>query len=586
MYTHELTSYPWYTATAAPANLTPWYWVTDNTREFMSKGYLTGQSVEERVAEICHTFYLSMIDMGLSIEQSTDYANKLYHYASWGWNSFATPVWTNYGNTRGLPISCFNSDVEDSMERILYAGSEVGMLTKLGGGTSAYLGKLRPRGSIITNNGTSDGAAHFAGLFNDIVKRARQGESRRGYLAAYLDAEHKDVMEFLDIGSDNSDIQNITTGINLSNNFMEACLQGDPAAQAVMSKIEKTRGEVGYPYLLFTDNVNAQKPQVYKDKHLDILSSNLCSEIMLPSTDDESFVCVLSSLNLVHFDTWKESSLVEVMTTFLDTVIHESVSKIKLLQANQHKESLFLNRVLRFLERHRAIGLGVLGLHHYLQSNHVPFDSREAAKANVEIFKFINERSLHTSQWLAAKLGEPELLQGYGERFTARLAIAPTKSSASILGNTSESIQPELANVYVAELAKTTQLIKNPYLEQLFIRLGKNTKEVWNDIINHAGSVQHLDFLSDEDKAVFKTFAEIPARTIIDMAATRQPFIDQGQSLNLIFHPSATSAEINAIVFYAWKMGVKSLYYQFSMSAAQAHNVAKLSNNECLACQG
>lgn len=580
---HKLSDHPWYTPKNGP---NPWYWVTDNTIDFMNKGYLVDQTVQERVVDIAHAFYLNMLDMGLSTTQAKHYANNLYHYASWGWNSFSTPVWTNYGNSRGLPISCFNSDVDDTMESILYASSEIGMLTKLGGGTSAYLGKLRPRGTPITDNGEADGAAHFADLYNSIVRIARQGKARRGYLAAYLDAEHSDVLEFLDIGTDKSDIQNITTGINLSDSFLQKCLSDDVQAQSIMSKIQKTRGEVGYPYLLFKDNANRYKPQVYKDKDLTIESSNLCSEIFLPSTDDESFVCVLSSLNLIHYDIWRDSELVETMTLFLDTVVEESIRKVKHMKATTKPRKFFLDRILSFMENHRAIGLGVLGFHHYLQSNSIPFDSTDAARKNVEIFKHINSKSLDMSKHLANKLGEPPLLQGYGERFTTRMAIAPTKSSASILGNASESIQPELANVYVAELAKTTQIIRNPYLEKILIDLGQNTKEVWDSIIDKAGSVQHLDFLDDHTKAVFKTFPEISPRVIIDLAAARQPFIDQGQSLNLIFHPETTSAQINAITFYAWKMGIKSLYYQFSMSAAQALNVSKLSYRDCAACSG
>lgn len=587
MYTDALKNTDWYKAfdTETELNVNPWYWVTDNTKEFMAKGYLTGQSVQERVVEICETFCTTLLNMGMSIEDAKSNTNLLYHYVSWGWVSFATPVWVAYGNERGLPISCFNSDVEDSMDRILYASSEIGMLTKLGGGTSVYLGKLRPRGAPIRGNGESDGAAHFAKLYNAMMQITRQG-SRRGYCAAYLEADHKDILEFLDIGTDISEVQNITTGVNLSDSFMQKGLDGDVNAQTVLAKVNETRGTIGYPYILFTDNANKQKPQVYKDKHYPILSSNLCNEIMLPSSDDESFVCVLSSLNLVHFDTWKHTSLVRVMTTFLDTVIEESIQKLKVMRSKTNQSSWFLQRIVNFLTNHRAIGLGVVGLHHLFQSKMIAFESKEAAKLNLKVFKYINEESLQQSRELAIIFGEPAVLKGYGQRFTTRIAIAPTKSSASILGNVSESIQPELANLYIAELAKTTQLIKNPYLEDLLESKGKNTKEVWKQIEDAAGSVQGLVYLTEEEKAVFKTFAEIAPRVIIDLAATRQTYIDQGQSLNLIFHPDVSAAEINALLYYAWKMGIKGLYYQFSMNAAQAMNVSKMSNKECLACGG
>ena len=559
-------------------------WVTENTRKFMKKGYLTGQSVEERCEEISLAFGNRLISMGMNPTQASDLAGRFLDNLAAGYYSLATPVWVSYGNNRGLPISCFNSDVDDTMDGILYAASEVGMLTKMGGGTSGYFGKIRPRGTPITGNGEADGAAHFARLFNTMMQVSRQG-SRRGYFAAYLDAHHGDIMEFLDIGSDSSDIQNITTAVCFNDQFMRSALMGDEQAQKVIAKFHKSRGSHGYPYALFTDNANRGRPKVYKDLDLRINSSNLCNEIMLPSTPDESYVCVLSSMNLVHYDQWKNTDAVELMIYFLDTVVEESIEKLKHLRSKQKYH--FLSRIERFLSKHRALGMGVLGYHHLLQSKLISFESREAARLNYEVFKFLRERTYAASKTLATWFGEPELLKGYGMRNTTTMAIAPTKSSSFILGNVSEGIQPEIANIYLADLAKETVVVRNPYLEKWLISVGKNTQSIWDEIEAHGGAIPEtptFDFIPDNIRDVFKTFPQINPKAIIDQAATRQEFIDQGQSLNLIFHPDVASGEINDLFYYAWKTGIKGLYYQIGMSAVQASNTKRMNMRECVAC--
>lgn len=892
-------------------------WVTPNTRKFMQKGYLTGQSVEQRCEEIASAFESRLLSMGMDDEKASNLASRFLSNLAAGHYSLATPVWVSYGNDRGLPISCFNSDVDDTMDGILYAASEVGMLTKMGGGTSGYLGKIRPRGTPITGNGEADGAAHFARLFNTMMQVSRQG-SRRGYFAAYLDAHHGDIMEFLDIGSDSSDIQNITTAVCFNDQFMKSALMGDEQAQKVIAKFHKSRGSHGYPYALFTDNANRGRPKVYKDLDLRINSSNLCvtgdtniltkdgykpikslagqtvecwngnewsltpifqtsesqeilevvlsngqtikatpyhkwyvakqdsrgkligeelkrthellpndklvkynlspvdhgtkelvhaytngiytaegtvqtngkprislygtkkvlapfitgnysetvdsnnrlnvyfqndvleskffvpdssysvqsrlewlaglfdgdgcltnnkgteslqlvsvnlkflnqlhlllqelgvdakvskfrdaeyrklpandgtgqykdywcqeayrimiagsqlqkllsigftcyrvmpttrtqnreatqfvkvlevidnnellptycgtepkrnklmfngvlagncNEIMLPSTPDESYVCVLSSMNLVNYDQWKATDAVELLIYFLDTVVEESIDKLKKLRAKQKYH--FLDRIERFLAKHRALGMGVLGYHHLLQSKLIPFESRDAAKLNYEIFKLLRERTYTASANLAHWFGEPELLKGYGMRNTTTMAIAPTKSSSFILGNVSEGIQPEIANVYLADLAKETVVVRNPYLEKWLISVDKNTQPIWDAIEAHGGAIPEtpdFDFIPDNIREVFKTFPQINPKAIIDQAATRQEFIDQGQSLNLIFHPEVTSGEINDLFYYAWKTGIKGLYYQIGMSAVQAANAKRINMRECVAC--
>jgi len=549
----------------------------------MSKGYLTDQTVEERCEEIAKSFKYILQGMEMDKTQAEDISTRFYNYLAKGMYSLATPVWVSYGNNRGLPISCFNSDVDDTMDGILYAAGEVGMLTKMGGGTSAYLGKLRPRGTPITNNGVADGPAHFARLFNSIMQVSRQG-SRRGYLAAYLDAHHPDIEEFLKIGSDGSDIQNITTGVNFTDEFLKKAYYGEKHEAEILAKFHKARGDMGYPYTLFKDNANRGRPQVYKDLGLEIESSNLCNEIMLPSTPDESFVCVLSSMNLVKYYDPDFEDAIKVLVYFLDTVVEESLQKLRDMRSKHDYH--FLDRIERFLRRHRALGMGVLGWHHLLQSKMLAFESREAAQLNVRIFKTLREKSYEASKELAEWFGEPEILQGYGMRNTTTMAIAPTKSSSFILGNVSEGIQPELSNCYLADLAKDTIVVRNPYLEQWLEDMEMDTEEVWKSISDHAGSVQHLQWIPDFIKDVFKTFPEINPKTVIDQAAARQSYIDQGQSLNLIFHPDISVGEINHLFYYAWQIGIKGLYYQIGMSAAQAHNTKRLNMKHCASCEG
>lgn len=561
---------------------TKYTWVNENTRKFMKSGYLTGQSVEERCEEISLAFRNNLIDMGLDKEMANELYKEHSEYFAEGLYSKSTPVWVSYGNDRGLPIACYNSHIPDHMDGILYGASEVGMLTKLGGGTSVYLGDIRPRGTPITGNGTADGPAHFARLFNAMMQVSRQG-SRRGYLAAYLDATHPDIREFLEIGSDSSDIQNITTGVCFSDAFMVDAFHGRNKQDEVLAEFHKARGNMGYPYALFTDNANRGRPQVYKDLGLEIKSSNLCNEIMLPSTDDESFVCVLSSMNLTKWDHPKFARAVEVLIYFLDTVVHESIRKLQVLKL-KHKYH-FLGRIERFLVNHRALGMGVLGWHHLLQSKMISFESRDAAKLNIQVFKLLQDQSYKASKQLAEWFGEPSVLKGYGRRNTTTMAVAPTKSSSFILNNVSEGIQPELSNCYLADLAGDTIVVKNRYLKEWLISQGRDTADVWKSIELNAGSIQHFDWIPQHIKEVFKTFPEINPKAIIDQAATRQVYIDQGQSLNLIFHPDITAGEINYLFYYAWQMGIKGLYYQIGMSAAQAHNSKKLNMKTCVACE-
>jgi ribonucleoside-diphosphate reductase alpha chain len=863
-------------------------WLTEHSLSFLQKDYLCeGQSVDERVDE--------MVNKAEEILQRPGFAAKFKEMFKKGWFSLSTPIWTNFGNDRGLPISCFGSFMEDSIASIALTHAEVMMMTKHGGGTSAHFGELRNRGSEITNNGHSDGPVHFMRLYEGLINVISQGKTRRGNFAAYLPVDHKDIVEFLTLRTEGSPIQDLSFGVTVPDYWMQEMVDGDPEKRKIWAKILESRSNTGFPYIVFIDNANNNTVDVYKDKNMKISHSNLCvtgdqlvvtsqgmqrvidlynegkdlvlfdgqkqvkaspmrlieknadvyeiktrsgrshrvtgyhkvktengmvaaqdlkagnkvciqnkkgifgsfknqkiaefigkcqskfmksesylinsfkkessdseypvynmysfvknmqnrynqnqqefsedeswekkgidfdiksvpkfiwesneatqaaylsglnfvcqtnhknclqiytsscslnflqeiqimlsnlgidskinlvreggnyestdefdgkkdcfrlsistaegmialdratnilakndcfivdsdpsseeedrdlfdlvdsveyagkedvycttveseehlwvcnsfitsncTEIFLPDNSEESFVCDLSSMNILHYDEWKDSDAVEMLVYFLDAVMTEFIEKASKIS--------FMDRPVKFARRHRAIGIGWLGWHSFLQKNMVPFESLKAKLLNTEIAKYICEKAYAASAKMAQEYGEPEVLQGYGRRHTTLLAIAPTKSSAFILGQVSEGIEPDRANYYIKDLAKGKFTIKNKYLEELLESKGKNLPEIWDSILKNAGSVQHLKFLSDEEKAVFKTFMEISPKELIIQAAARQKYIDQGQSLNLMIHPQTPIKDVNALLIDAWKMGVKSLYYQISINAAQ-----------------
>ena len=545
-------------------------WLNEESQRFLSRGYLIqGQTAQERIRAIA--------DKAETYLGIAGFADKFYNYMGKGYFSLSSPVWANYGLERGLPVSCFGSYVEDNMESILYTHAENGMLMKSGGGTSGFFGELRHRGAKIKNSGESNGSVHFIQLFDTLANVVSQGNVRRGYFSAYLPIEHPDADEFLDIGTEGNPIQGLTTGITVTSDFMKRMANGDKHARQLWSKVLKRRSEVGFPYIFFTDNVNNGRPQVYKDKDMKIYASNMCSEIALPSNADETFTCVLSSINLLHWDELKNTDAIETLTMFLDTVVTEFIKKTE--------GKKYYERAHNFAKRHRALGLGVLGWHSYLQSNMLSFESREAAQKNLEIAKTLKERTHAASVKLAQMFGEPDVLRGYGVRNATNIAIAPTKSSSTILGQVSQSIEPEFSNFYVKDLSKAKITVKNPYLKAYLQTINKDTDEVWESIRLADGSIQNLDFLEDNVKAVFKTFAEISPYTIIDQASIRQEYIDQAQSLNLMIPADMPVKEMNALYMYAHGMGIKSLYYQYGMSQAQALSRKKVLQEGCAACE-
>jgi len=535
----------------------PFYWLNEESRRFLSRDYLLpGVSPEWRIRQIA--------DHAETILGIEGFGDKFYDYMARGWYSLATPVWTNFGLHRGLPISCYGSLIEDDSASILFTASEVGMMTKLGGGTSAYFGKLRPRGAPIRDNGYSNGSFSFAKLFDRMIEVFSQGSTRRGQCAAYIDIEHPDIEEWLWIQREGCDIQLLYWGVCVGNDWLQQMKDGDAEKRRLWAKVLQARSEVGIPYIFFKDNANNSAPEVYKQLGKRIYASNLCTEIMLPASADESFVCCLSSLNLLHYDEWKDTDAVETMVFFLDAVMEDFIRRVEGIP--------FMQRAYNFAARHRALGLGVLGWHSLLQSKRIPIESIDAYRLNVEVFRTIRDRAYDASMDLARRFGEPEYLKGTGRRNTTLLAIAPTKSSSFILGQVSPSIEPFMSNYHVKDLAKVKTTFKNPYLQQVLRERGKDTDEVWQSIAAHDGSVQHLDFLSDEERDTFKTFSEISQMTLVQQAAQRQAFIDQGQSLNLMIHPETPVRDINLLVLRAAELGIKSLYYQHSVNAAQEFN--------------
>lgn len=554
-------------------------WANEQSRVFLSRGYLKeGQEVEDRVWDIAqHAEKLLKID---------GFAEKFYGYMSKGFYSLSSPVWANYGEKSGLPVSCFGSYINDNIGSILATHAEVGTMSKFGGGCSGFFGELRPRGSVIgENHGKSFGSVHFMELFEALTSVVSQGAVRRGFFSPYLPIEHADSMEFMGIGTEGHPIQQLTNGVTVTDDFLDEMIDGDRENRKKWAKLIQTRGEIGYPYILYIDTVNRNTVDVYKDKGMKIHASNMCSEIALPSSADESFVCVLSSMNLTKYDEWKNTDAVEVLTYFLDSVVEEFLIKLENLrdheEADKRQLFTFMEKAYNFAKRHRALGVGTLGWHHLLQSKMLPFGSDEAMSLNKEIHAFINDRAWKASRELAEIFGEPEILEGYGRRNTTLTAIAPTKSSSYILEQTSQSIEPELSNYFIKDLSKVKVTVMNKYLKEVLKGYDKDTDEVWSSIRKKDGSVQHLDFLTDHEKEVFKTFGEIDPFKIIEQAADRQPHVDQSQSINLMISSKMETREINQLYLYAWEMGVKSLYYQKSTNAAQ--DAAR--DRACAACE-
>lgn len=530
------------------------WWKNEESEQILNRGYLLkGESVEGAIERVCGAAAQRLYKPELK--------EAFMEMVERGWMSLSSPIWANMGTERGLPISCFNVHIPDNIEGITHKLGEVIMQTKIGGGTSGYFGGLRGRGSAVTDNGKSSGAVSFMRLFDTAMDTISQGGVRRGAFAAYLDIDHPDITEFLQIKNIGHPIQNLFTGVCVPDYWMQDMIEGDMEKREVWAKLLESRQQKGLPYIFFTDNVNRNKPQVYKDLNYTINASNLCSEIMLPSIDDESFICCLSSMNLELYDEWKDTDAVRLAIFFLDAVLQEFISKTE----GNH----YLASANKFAKRHRALGLGVLGWHSYLQRNMIPFEGLKAKQLTSVIFKNIQERAEKATQDLARIYGEPDVLKGYGRRNTTLLAIAPTTSSSAILGQTSPGIEPFSSNYYKAGLAKGNFMRQNKYLKQLLEHKGLDNEDTWRSIMLNHGSVQQLEGLTQDEKNVFKTFKEISQLEIIQQASIRQQYVDQAQSLNLNIPSNLPIKDVNKLMIEAWQLGVKTLYYQRSQSVSK-----------------
>ncbi|WP_295182411.1 ribonucleoside-diphosphate reductase subunit alpha [uncultured Christiangramia sp.] len=530
------------------------WWLNDESQQILNRGYLLkGETVKSAIERIANASAKRLYKPEL--------AEAFIEMIERGWMSLSSPIWANMGTERGLPISCFNVYVPDNIEGITHKLGEVIMQTKIGGGTSGYFGELRGRGSAVTDNGKSSGATSFMKLFDTAMDTISQGGVRRGAFAAYLDIDHPDIKEFLEIKNIGNPIQNLFNGVCVPDYWMQEMIEGDMDKREIWAKVLESRQQKGLPYILFKDNVNRFKPQVYKDKNRTIHSSNLCSEIALPSTEDESFICCLSSMNLELYDEWKDTEAVKLAVYFLDGVLQEFIAKTE----GNH----YLASANRFAKNHRALGLGAMGWHSYLQKKRIPFEGMQAKGITHNIFEDISVKATKASKELAVIYGEPEILKGYGLRNTTLMAIAPTTSSSAILGQTSPGIEPFSSNYYKAGLAKGNFMRKNKYLKELLAEKGLDNEDTWRSIMLNHGSIQHLDTLTQEEKNVFKTFKEISQLEIIQQASIRQKFIDQAQSLNLNIPSGLPVREVNKLLIEAWKLGVKTLYYQRSQSVSK-----------------
>jgi ribonucleoside-diphosphate reductase alpha chain len=543
------------------------WWLNDESTQILNRGYLLKGETPEKAIERIATAAAKRL-------YKPELAEAFIEMIEKGWMSLSSPIWANMGTERGLPISCFNVHVPDNIEGITHKLGEVIMQTKIGGGTSGYFGELRERGSAVTDNGKSSGAVSFMKLFDTTMDTISQGGVRRGAFAAYLDIDHSDIEEFLEIKNIGNPIQNLFYAVCVPDYWMQDMIDGDHDKREIWAKVLQSRQQKGLPYIFFTDNVNRNKPQVYKDKGMIINASNLCSEIALPSSMDESFVCCLSSMNLELYDEWKDTAAPELAIFFLDAVISEFVEKTQ--------DNYYLKSAHNFAKNHRALGLGVMGWHSYLQKNKIAFESLDAKMLNAKIFKDLEARTLKASQDLARIYGEPEVLKDYGRRNTTLMAIAPTTSSSAILGQTSPGVEPYSSNYFKAGLAKGNFIRKNKFLKELLEEKGIDNEDTWRSIMLAHGSVQHLEGLSQEEKDVFKTFKEISQYEIILQASIRQKHIDQAQSLNINIPPSIPVKEVNQLIIEAWKLGVKTLYYQRSQSISK-----EMANNivACVSCE-
>ena len=543
--------------------------------------------------------------------QKPEMASKFFDYIWKGWLNLATPVFSNTGTERGLPISCFGIDVADSIYDIGNKNLELMLLAKHGGGVGIGVNQIRPAGATIKGNGTSDGVVPFIKIYDSTILATNQGSVRRGAASVNIDIEHADFWEWLEIREPKGDVNrqslNVHQCVVVSDGFMQKLSEGDKESRKRWAAVLKKRRSTGEPYIMFKGNVNRANPEAYKQNGLKVYMTNICSEITLHTDENHSFVCCLSSVNLAKYEEWKDTDLIYTATWFLDGVLEEFITRAKYMRG-------FENSV-RSAEKGRALGLGVLGWHTYLQDRNIPFDSLSAQFETRKIFSQIKIESERASRDMATEMGEPLWCVGTGMRNTHLRAIAPTVSNSKLSGNVSPGIEPWAANVFTEQTSKGTFIRKNNTLEKFLDFADINTKYVWDKILEDGGSVQGIDAMEgwygkhnspgsyidqagydklekiqQDDwtpiKEVFLTFKELNQMELVKQAGVRQQYIDQAVSLNLAFPTEATPKFINQVHMEAYKQGVKTLYYMRTESVLRGDIATRATDPDCLSCDG
>ena len=556
-------------------------WMDDIAVSMISKGYLlSDENVFEGFKRVSKSAARRL--------RRKDLQPFFYEAMVKNWLCLASPVLSNMGTERGLPISCYGIDVDDSVEGIASANSELMRLSSQGGGVGMSLSRIRGRGARIKDNGVSEGIIPWAKIYDSTILATNQGSVRRGAASFNLDINHPDIEEFLMMRRPKGDVNrqclNTHHCVVVDDTFMQKVEDRDPHSLKIWGEILRTRLETGEPYIMFKDNVNKTNPEGYKKLNLEVTMTNICSEIVLYTDPLHSFICCLSSLNLARFDEWKDyrfengMSVPELTTWFLEGVLQEFIDRAKNIR--------FMENTVRSAMKGRAIGIGALGWHTFLQAKGVPFVGIQANAYTREIFSFIDSESLKASKDMAVEYGEPEWCKGTGVRHSHRMAIAPTVSNAHISGGVSPSIEPLPANIYNLKTAKGVFIKKNPILEQLLESKGFNIPSVWDQIAKDQGSVYGVQdhILSNEEKEVFRTFKEINQLEIVRQAGIRQQYVDQTVSLNLCFDPNDTPRWMSEVHKEAHKVGIKTLYYLRTESVLRGDNLDRTAS--CVACEG
>ena len=550
-------------------------WMDEISLATISKGYLLP-------GETVRTAYKRVSNAAATRLKKPELASKFFKIMWNGWLGLASPVLSNMGTDRGLPISCFGVDTPDSIRGIGLTNAELMKLTASGGGVGISLSRIRERGEGITGNGKSEGVVPWAKIFDSSIIATNQGNVRRGAASVNLDIEHGDIEEFLQIrrpkGDPNRQCLNLHQCVVVGDSFMRKLEARDSESMNKWATVLKSRMETGEPYIMYKDNVNKNNPIAYRMNNLDVTMTNICSEITLFTDEEHSFICCLSSLNLAKWEEYKDTDCIQTAVWFLDGVMQEFIDK------SNGKESL--KRTHKHASKGRALGLGVMGWHTFLQQKNLPFNSVASTVHTRNIFNRIRSESESASMNLAAEYGEPLWCRGTGMRNTHLLAVAPTVSNSVICGGISAGIEPLPANVYTFNGAKGTFIRKNKVLEALLESKGENKNKWWDQMLQEGGSVLNLpdNVLSTEEKDVFLTFSETNQLELVKQAAERQKYIDQTQSLNLSFDPNDSPKWINQVHMEAWKLGVKTLYYLRTDSVIKGDLGSRMA--DCLSCDG